>query len=416
MPDTLPHVSSAPLDVTLRSPASRNEAVGGGPAPLSQSLSTTHRATVLPRVEWKGERPRMVPIERERFEELQALGRGGMGEVVLLQDHDIERQVALKRLSESPGADHVLRFVEEIRTVGQLDHPNIVPVHDVGVDAQGRYYFVMKHLQGETLESIIARLRQGDPAAHARFPVPVRAQIFLGVLNAMAYAHRKGFIHRDLKPANIMVGAYGEVTVMDWGLARRVHGQDTVAHVAEPESPRDVRKSFFMKTQAGTLVGTPLYMSPEQARGLHESVDARSDTYSLTVLFDEFLFLGHYLQGRESLAEVLQGVQSVTPPVMHIRSEHQRSVPSEYAWFLHKGFSKDPSQRYASANEMMAELQSLMDGHIQVRCERTLIKRGLHETLRRVDRYPGRIFAAGAAATALVAASLGHLMWTLLAG
>jgi eukaryotic-like serine/threonine-protein kinase len=416
MPDTLPHVSPVALDVTLRSPASRNEAVGLEPGPLSQSLSTTHRATVLPRVEWKGERPRMVPIARERFEELRELGHGGMGEVVLLKDHDIERQVALKRLSESPGADHVLRFVEEIRTVGQLDHPNIVPVHDVGVDAQGRYYFVMKHLQGETLESIIARLKQGDAAAHARFPVPVRVQVFLGVLNAMAYAHRKGFIHRDLKPANIMVGAYGEVTVMDWGLARRVQGPDTVAHVAEPESPRDVRKSFFMKTQAGTLVGTPLYMSPEQARGQHETVDTRSDTYSLTVLFDEFLFLGHYLHGRESLAEVLQGVETITPPVQHIRSEHQRMVPSEYAWFLQKGFSKDPSKRYASAGEMMDELQRIMDGHIQVHCERTLLKRGLHEALRRVDHYPMYIFTAGVAAAGIVAASAGHLLWTLLAG
>ncbi|MDC0712010.1 serine/threonine-protein kinase [Stigmatella sp. ncwal1] len=413
MPDTLHHVPTAALDATL--PSSRT----GGPSeplPAPNVLATSRRATVLPRVEWIGERPSMVPIDRERFEELQPLGHGGMGEVVLLQDHDIERKVALKRLAEASGVDHVLRFVEEIRTVGQLDHPNIVPVHDVGVDAQGRYYFVMKHLQGETLESIITRLRAGDPAAHARFPIPVRAQIFLGVLNALAYAHRKGFIHRDLKPANIMVGAYGEVTVVDWGLARRIHSQDTVAHVAEPEAPRDVRKSFFMKTQAGTLVGTPLYMSPEQAQGKHEAVDVRSDTYSLTVLFDEFLYLKHYLDGRESLAEVLQGVESVTPPVQTSRGIPQSPVPAEYVWFLHKGFAKDPAQRYQSADAMMDALRGLMEGRIEVRCERTLLKRGLHETLRRVDRYPKQIFAGGAAAAAIVAASLGHLLWAFFAG
>ena len=224
MTDALAH------DKTQLSEATKSQAVtvAGGNA----------RSTVLPRVEWEGPHPKVKPSERHRFEELGLLGEGGMGEVVLAQDHDIERTVALKRLPENCDLGRVLRFVEEIRTVGQLEHPNIVPVHDVGVDANGRYYFVMKHLRGETLESIIARLKAGD--AHSRFTMQVRLQVFLSILNALAYAHQQGFIHRDLKPANIMVGPYGEVTVMDWGLAKRIRTPDRPSDVAVTQSERTV--------------------------------------------------------------------------------------------------------------------------------------------------------------------------------
>ncbi|HYO59415.1 serine/threonine-protein kinase [Archangium sp.] len=415
MTDTLRYVPDAPLDATLISPASQP---GSAPAPVPPQQSTptaafARRSTVLPRVQWNGDRPDVVPFERERFEEVRPLGQGGMGEVVLLKDHDIERMVALKRLPEASDLDRVLRFVEEIRTVGQLDHPNIVPVHDVGVDHLGRYYFVMKHLQGETLESIIDKLRQGDPTAHARFTFPRRVQLFLGVLNALAYAHRKGFIHRDLKPANIMVGPYGEVTVMDWGLARRVRQPDGTTRAPEStgSAPASLRDAASLQTQMGAVVGTPLYMSPEQARGQHDAVDERSDTYSLSVLFHEILYLRHYLDGRESLAEVLEGVQKTMPGLFMLESNpHQPPVPAELGWFLGKGFSKDPAQRYQSVDEMMKVLQGIMDGRIQVKCQRTLIKRGLHEALRSVDKHPALVVAGSTAAAAVVLASLGHLL------
>jgi len=416
MTDTLQYAPNIPLDATLVSPPSRSE--NGAlslPPPVNASASAARRTTVLPRVEWAGEQPNVIPFERERFEEVRALGQGGMGEVVLLKDHDIERMVALKRLPESPGLDQVLRFVEEIRTVGQLDHPNIVPVHDVGVDTSGRYYFLMKHLQGETLESIIEKLQRGDAAAHARFTHPVRLQIFLGILNALAYAHRKGFIHRDLKPANIMVGPYGEVTVMDWGLARRIHTPSTGAEPTTAPPPTSLRDAASLRTQMGSVVGTPLYMSPEQARGEHATLDERSDLYSVNVLFHEFLFLRHYLTGRESLAEVLEGVQQERPRVfLHVNNPHQAPVPSEYAWFLNKGFSKDPAERYQSAEDMMKELRGLMDGRIHVRCSRTLVKRGLHETLRKVESHPGLVMAAGGLAVCLVFAALLQVVYALL--
>jgi serine/threonine-protein kinase len=173
--------------------------------------------TVLPELTETGALER---IDRVRFEALGTLGAGGMGQVQLVRDFDIGRTIAVKRLPADAHPALVQRFVEEIRTIGTLEHPNIVPVHDVGVDSHGQFFFVMKHLEGQTLERLIARLQDGDPLAHAQYPFPARAQLLLSVMNAVSYAHRRGVLHRDLKPANIMVGAFGDVTVLDWGIAR----------------------------------------------------------------------------------------------------------------------------------------------------------------------------------------------------
>jgi len=375
------------------------------------------RSTVLPRVEWNGDQPNILPPQRARFEELRPLGKGGMGEVVLLKDHDIDRTVALKRLVDGSSLDRVLRFVEEIRTVGQLDHPNIVPVHDVGVDEQGRYYFVMKHLEGETLKSIITRLKKGDPQAHAHYTFPVRVQIFTGVLNALLYAHRKGFIHRDLKPANIMVGPYGEVTVLDWGLARRPRQPGGAAPAPEPAPDSEVsspREANALHTQEGSIIGTLMYMSPEQARGQQDALDARTDIYSLCVLFHEFLYLEHYLKGRKSANDILKGVREVLPEVHGIKANrHQRRVPAELGWFVIKGFAKDPARRYQSVEEMLEELQRMMGGRIRIQCERTFLKRCLHEVLDFVDQHPIAIIVGGTAAVSLLLSLLVKALMTL---
>lgn len=377
-------------------------------ATRSQAVTTPGsavRSTVLPRVEWEGPQPKVASTNRHRFEELGLLGEGGMGEVVLARDHDIERDVALKRLPTDCDLGRVVRFTEEIRTVGQLEHPNIVPVHDVGIDAAGRYFFVMKHLRGETLESIIQRLASGDEAAHARFTFPVRQQIFLGVLNALAYAHRQGFIHRDLKPANIMVGPYGEVTVMDWGLAKRVrtperdHGDTTLI-----SGPRD---GTVLQTQLGMVMGTPMYMSPEQARGANDELDERTDIYSLTVLFHEFLHLEHYLKARTDARDVLKGVLADTPVLHQMNLKGRRfQVPAELDWFLARGFEKDPARRYQSIEEMQGELQRIIRGECRIQCQRTFLKRVLNETARLVDERPVAVIIAGTAVASLLLAAI----------
>jgi serine/threonine-protein kinase len=192
------------------------------PMTLSRPRGDGGRSTVLPRVESGPGVARVVLAGKPRYEPVRPLGAGGQAEVTLARDQDIDRQVAMKRLlPERVSDDAVLRFAEEIRTVGQLEHPNIVPIHDVGVDGDGQYYFVMKYVEGETLEAVIAKLREGDAAYLRKYTPEYRLQICNEILRGVEHAHGLGILHRDLKPANIMIGSLGEVVIMDWGIARR---------------------------------------------------------------------------------------------------------------------------------------------------------------------------------------------------
>lgn len=379
------------------------------PAAASQQVTIgaeARRSTVLPRLQWNGQVPTATPGSRMRFEEIGPLGRGGMGEVVLARDHDIERTVAIKRLTGQDDLGLLMRFVDEIRIVGALEHPNIVPVHDVGVDEAGRYYFVMKHLRGESLEGIINRLKAGDAAAHQRFPFHVRVQIFLGVLNAMAYAHQQGFLHRDLKPANIMIGPYGEVTVMDWGLARHVGAAPDPS--GAPSSPdTGSRTGTALQTHAGAVMGTPLYMSPEQARGEIDKLDVRSDCYSLAVVFHEFLYLTNYLADVSAIPDILAAVQTRVPDVFSMKSiPHQGAVPAELGWYVLKGLEKDPSKRFQTIAEMIEGLQKTIDGRVDVQCQRTFTKRMLQEAVHRVDAHPVAIILVSGVVLSFILAGL----------
>jgi serine/threonine protein kinase len=342
------------------------------------------RTTVLPRVEWAGATPSLVGTSRARFEPTQRLGEGGVGEVVAAVDRDIDREVAIKRLradAQSPAA--VARFVDEIRTVGALEHPNVIPIHDVGVDERGELYFVMRRVRGDTLETVIERLAAGDPLTLAHWTFERRVHVFRQLLDAVAFAHDHGFVHRDIKPANVMVGAFGEVFLMDWGIAKPMNGPERpLSVIGAATAPLRVTA-----THVGAIVGTPAYMSPEQARG--EAVDARSDVYSLSVLLDEFLCLRHYLADSTTLEGVLEGVKTVRPPMAaNVSSPHQPSPPIDLAWFLRKGLEKDPARRYQSVREMIDRLDAREDGRIPVQCPVTFTKRSTHVFLRFLDHHP----------------------------
>lgn len=374
----------SPDDATLAAPSWGGAAFA---APVSAA-----RTTVLPKVDGDGTRVALSLESRSRYEPTKLLGAGGMGEVVLVNDHDIERKVALKRLlPEMTDPGILARFVDEIRTVGRLEHPNIVPIHDVGVDELGRYFFVMKYVEGETLESIIEKLAAGDPAYHAKYTVEVRIELFLGVLHALEYAHAQGVVHRDVKPANVMVGRYGEVVLMDWGIARPLAASRDPATTAEGEIGSGGERARMYATRVGSLVGTPAYMSPEQARGDNAKVDARSDLYSAVVLFHELIGLTHYLADAQSIEALLTGIigkEFSLFPLLAIKYPHNQTPRAELLHILIKGLSKDPEKRFQSAGELVAALRAVLDGQVRVQCQFTLTKRAYRELGRLTDRAP----------------------------
>jgi serine/threonine protein kinase len=221
-----------------------------------------------------------------RYRLLERIARGGMGVVYAAEDEKLERRVALKVL-DVPGTDgdFANRLMREARVLARLEHPGIVPVHDVGTLADGRVFYTMKFVEGQRLDKFIEGVES----------VQDRLRLFLRICEAVAFAHARGVLHRDLKPANIMVGPFGEVLVMDWGLAKILRGEAANAvRGADPEAtivekPKqtgeesDSTKSSVI-TGHGTVMGTPGYMSPEQARGEVEVLDARSDIFSLGAL------------------------------------------------------------------------------------------------------------------------------------
>ncbi|HEY6911578.1 MAG TPA: serine/threonine-protein kinase [Myxococcales bacterium] len=186
-------------------------------------------------------------------------GAGGMGTVYVVEDTELRRRVALKAL-DLPGPELEARLRREAQVLARLEHPGIVPVHEVGVLPDGRTYYTMKLVEGARLDRHLT----------AAVPLAERLRLFLRIADAVAFGHAKGVLHRDLKPENVMVGSFGEVLVMDWGLAR------IVAEGAEAAAARTTAES--------AVLGTPGFMSPEQRAGGSASVDARADVYSLGAL------------------------------------------------------------------------------------------------------------------------------------
>jgi len=214
-----------------------------------------------------------------RYEITGALGQGGMGTVFLARDRELEREVALKVLRAAASTpDTALRLRREARILAQLEHPGIVPVHDVGRLPDGRVYYVMKLVRGVRLDQ------------YARAAVLTDLfRLFLRICETIGFAHAQGVVHRDLKPGNIMVGAFGEVLVMDWGIAKvgdRAVESDRADGNAADKSDKSGKADETdiadnADTAPGTVLGTPGFMSPEQERGDVEQIDARSDVYSL---------------------------------------------------------------------------------------------------------------------------------------
>jgi serine/threonine protein kinase len=365
---------------------------GGAKSTLSPSstLPPGSRVTVLPDVRSEGDRLVLVPRDQTRYEGDKLLGRGGMGEVKLARDHDIGRKVAVKRLLDDDNPHAVARFIDEVRTVGSLEHPNIVPIHDVGVDEDGALFFVMKYVEGETLESIIEKLDAGDPAYHKRYGFEARLDLFVGLLRALQYAHSQGLVHRDVKPANIMVGGYGEVVLMDWGIAHRVRDEARQGYLGvDPLAGLGDRAST--ETVDGSVVGTPQYMSPEQASGDVANLDGRSDLYSAAAVLYELLSLRPLVKAGQTAMQTVVAVQDRQPPSVTDSSyehPHQTAVPIELRHFLVDALARNKDDRFLTAEEMLVTFEGVRSGDFAVSCPITFMKVGNTKMERFMDRHP----------------------------
>ena len=276
-----------------------------------------------------------------RYRLLERIARGGMGVIYAAEDQTLSRRVALKVLDVPvPGSDFAHRLNREARVLARLEHPGIVPVHDVGTLADGRVFYAMKFVEGQRLDLHI----ESVPS------LPDRLRLFLRICDAVAFAHARGVLHRDLKPANVMVGAFGEVLVMDWGLAKVLRDSAPSETPADPDAtifqPPHALPTETESTQAsaitghGTILGTPGYMSPEQARGDIAQLDQRSDIFSLGALL-------------RFLAEAPAPRQTE-----HSNPRKDKSLDAICA----KATANLPSDRYSTVSELSADVSRYLDG------------------------------------------------------
>jgi len=281
----------------------------------------------------------------ERFVVEGLLGRGGMGEVHRVWDTHLQRYVARKRL-RSGRTDLAARFRQEARVTGRLDHPNIVPVHELGRDEEGHWYLTMKEVRGDALSALL-KSSDGSLEDLTRF-----MRILITVCNAVAFAHARGVVHRDLKPQNIMVGEFGEVQVMDWGLA----------HVdQQPAAPPGQSLSGTeqgLETRVGEVIGSPLYLSPEAARGEHTSMGPHSDVFSLGIMIYVCLCGKSPWDASSSEAIVARARVGTYARPSEVTD---RSVPHELEAVALRAMEARPEARYASASDLAADLEAWLD-------------------------------------------------------
>ncbi len=360
---------------------SRLEDVFGGVSDRSGALeslaASLNAAATDPLLESTLDRLRVRGAARGRYEFRERLGRGGMGVVWRVRDRDLDREVALKLLRGRGGADascvRAERLLGEARLAARLDHPGIVPVYDVGLDDKGRVYFTMPLVEGESFSAL---LRKRGAVSHSR-----ALEVLLKVCDTLAYAHVSGIVHRDLKPANVMIGRFGRVHVLDWGLARAL----------EP------------RRSAHGISGTPAYMSPEQARG--EPACAQADVYSCGAMLYEVL------TGRNPFAD--EEIHDFDEMLDRVRARPPRDVLElaprsdvELAAICRKAMAWTRSERYASAVEFAEDLRAYLDGRV--------VRAHASGAIAELRKWFGRNRALAVSLSALVAcviAALGTLSW-----
>jgi serine/threonine protein kinase len=291
-----------------------------------------------------------------RYTEFVPIGRGGSGILQACRDNNLGRVVVMKVLHKQHARhEHIrARFLREARVTAQLAHPNTVPVYEVGVDREGSLYFTMKRVVGENLREILEKQVLGDRQAIETYNLDRLLGVVIQVCNALAYAHVHGVVHRDVKPENILIGSFGEVVLLDWGVAK-VWAMD--------EEPEQQRNDYQDLTDVGQRPGTPLYMSPEQVRGGGAEIDARTDIYSIGVVLYEILTLKEPLRG-DRVSETFEMIIKEIP-IPPAERTPKRQVPRILEAIAMKALQKKPEDRYQSMPELVDALRDFRSKAIQ---------------------------------------------------
>ncbi len=298
------------------------------------------------------------------------IGAGAMGRVLEVTDASLERTVAMKLMRDQdsgvgaspegttcPLDPSVHRFVREARIMARLDHPGIVPVYELGIDEERRLFFTMKRVEGQTLDEVLAQHKAGN----ADWPRTRVLQVILRACEAVAFAHSRGVIHRDLKPPNIMVGGFGAVYVMDWGLAKRLDVEESEAD--EFGKPIDDSSADASGTVAGSAIGTPCYMPPEQAVGDIERIGPSSDVYSLgACLYNLVAGRAPYDEVRKKGVLALFAAMHQGPPVP--LDADAPNASAELNAIVAKAMARDPDERYGDSTALANDLRDYLEGRV----------------------------------------------------
>ncbi len=355
----------------------------------------------------------------DRYEMGGEIARGGMGSIIESRDQNLRRNVAMKIILPSKMTHlKIMRFIEEAQITGQLEHPNIVPVHELGIDNDGQVFYTMKMVNGKTLSDILTDLARGEEEALQKYKLVNLIEILSRVCDALSYAHSKGVVHRDLKPENIMIGDFGEVQVMDWGLAKILsenpseeddvdieeleeYEPDSETRLKAIETVRQEQRADI--TLEGNILGTPQYMAPEQAEGKISQIDQTTDIYALGGIFYEILTLRPPVRGenvKSMIEKVIKG--DLVPPVKynntskgsgsgsgtrvitrrHKPSEHEvevtvteeievihlkhcphRRIPKSLSAVCMKAMSRQQWQRYQQVGDFQRDLNQYLRGY-----------------------------------------------------
>lgn len=286
----------------------------------------------------------------DRFLERELIGQGGMGSVIRAFDKDLQRDVAVKVVSPdaSTGGANVERLMEEARITGRLEHPHIVPVYEFGTDDRGARFLCMKLVQGETLEETLSWA--GSTRLDPDFLIDL-LQIFVKVCDAVAFAHSRGVLHHDIKPSNVMIGDFGQVYLLDWGLAR------LKLPLASTNSDKPVRSPET--DPFGLITGTPRYMAPEHLHGGQHQFDERTDVFALGATLYQILtgkppHAGYTLR---QIALVSSEVVIAAPETLV-----DEPVPAELSRIALKALSHDPADRYATVNDLKRDIEQFQRG------------------------------------------------------